>query len=367
MFCRGNFETCDLNTHIEFFHSLVPSFLLFPGDNGDNRILLLDNNCPLYAGSAQSTDCLTGSSSSAAAIVGGVFGGLIAGAVIALGIAALVVVIIVKWRRSRENEEVPPHPKTHRFPTSATEVRYTHNSQSDDPGYEFLPVFNKGSGTEVNGDDFDAEYDIPQVALTGLPSVAADGPQYEVMDPVEEKTAAGSCRAGVGGHKSPGKKQAPSNTAKQPKKKQKSSPRSRKATCVNVDKEVPVTPQAQGGMVQTAPQKPRKHDYLNVDKGPSEKPGSKAPQKLNVNEGPSGPSETSGGKKASVIAASSIGAKSLDAIKTVGIVGKGSPPQQRAFVPIIQQQQEESGFKAMREKLANTSGASVVGEGQSKR
>lgn len=330
------------------------------------------------------------------------------GAAIAVSVTILVFVLIVKYRRvGGDDEEMSPHPKTSQFPgkspSSAADLRYDQQQQSDDAGYEFLPVFNKGSGTEVRGGggDPDAEYDIPQAALTGLPS--GTGPtrsEYEVMSPLEGETAIGDGSGRKGGNK----KHAPPppKGSKEHKKKQKSSPRARKPTYENVDKEPSETPPIQGGKAQKTAQKSRKHDYLNVDAGAPENPpvqgtkaqkapkkhdylnvdagapvnppvqggkAQKAPQKsqkpnyLNVEEGPSAPGKK---KKLQVSegVASSTGMKSTDA-KTKAVMGKGSPPDPPPPPVVFQQQEGGSGFKAMRQKMANSSGASVVGEGQS--
>lgn len=257
-------------------------------------------------------ECLTGGSSSIGAIVGGVIGGFIAGTVISLGIAAIVIAIVTKCRK--KDEDMEPHPKTNKFPgtssTTTAEPYYTQQqNQSDDPGYEFLPVFNKGS--EVK-DDPDAEYDVPQLALTGLPAAhAVVNSEYEVMDPVEEKTLG----AGRGGKGDSSKRQKAPALPKQ---------KLPKPTFINEDK--------------------------TVDKGPSKAP--LAP----------------GGKKK--VSASNTGERATQSTANLkrkyqtegqqGAVGKGSPPQHGA----VGQPEEVGGFRAMREKLAANMGGATV-EGQS--
>lgn len=371
---------CDLNTHIEFFHSLSPSFLLFL----DERLLLLDsneNNCPLYTGSADSTSCLTGSTSSIGSIVGGVIGGIIAGAVIALGIAALVIVIILKRRKS-DTKELDPHPTTSKFPgkgssglVEAAEQRYAgKQNPSDDAGYEFLPVFNKGP----TGDATDAEYDIPQLALSGLPSAPAAGQsEYEVMDLMDTNT--GTAGGGKESRFSKRKKApaAPKGSKQKEKKEKEGKPaqKGKKAGHESVEKKGRENAEKKGYENVFG-----KKGYENVDMKDDDGGTPKYPlaQKKFELSAP----KVSGSSITPVPAQSlpsppplpppTIDAKKGPAKGVKGEVGKGvkgevgkkSSQLQAAASPPSTESQEVGRFKAMREKFAANfgGGAAVAGE-----
>ncbi len=192
--CAEDVQACNLSTHLEFFHSLANPYLLVT-----SSVYLLDKNCPLYTTSAQSTDCLS-SSSPIAAAVGAAFGGLIVGAVTAVVICLIVAVVIVK-RRARETEEDNPHPMTFKNSKKASmkspkgnkystggagkEIEVdegNYDNYDNDPGYEFLPTF-KNQTMEEKARGLNVEYDNPQNVISGLPSAAnRQSAEYEIPD-----------------------------------------------------------------------------------------------------------------------------------------------------------------------------------------
>ena len=187
--CRNNVRSCSLNAHLEFFHSLPNPHLLV-----SDSLYLLDRNCPLYASSSQSADCLT-PSPSVGATAGAAVGGLIAGAALTAGIVVVILVILyVRRRRKRDEIEYTPHPKTLDNPKKAhlgtneystkgqgdDEIEVDDGHYDNDPSYEFLPTFKDQTMEEKA---VDAEYDIPQDVLHGLPSSHNRQPSVEYEYP----------------------------------------------------------------------------------------------------------------------------------------------------------------------------------------
>lgn len=242
--CNGDFLTCDLSSHIEFFHSLPSPFLLF--SNAPSQVLVLDKNCPLYADSARSSDCLSGAPSPLGAIVGGLIGGMVAGAVIASGAMAVVFFLLRKKLSKKEREERSPHPTTRTYPANFAGHNQSDESgqqQHEEPGYEFLPL-SSGMPPNVDGgpprEDEGAEYDIPQVVLTGLPPAVIPATEYECMDPPPPPKVKPGGKKGQrsrGGH---GKKQAPPDNSTTGKKKSKAV--QAKPAYLNVGKQYVVAP-----------------------------------------------------------------------------------------------------------------------------
>jgi hypothetical protein len=354
-FCGGVFQTCDLSTHIEMFHSLVPAFLRF-----ENRILLLDNNCPLYSGSVRSTECLTGRSSSTASLAGGVIGGIFAGVVLTLGIGAVVIAVIIFKCRNWDEDELNPHPKTDKFPKGevssssigTTEQRYANQkNQPDDPGYEFLPVFNKGPSGDETGEL--SEYDVPQLALSGLPEAPPPNAEYEVMGDLVPEKSRGKGKKG-GSSKKKHAPQVPKSSKEQAQKKQKNT---RRQAYENVDG---------SSAAEGPPPPPVTADKMKkLDASASRIQAADGAPAVNAKKKttPAKGRHTEVGKGSTQQQSAAVKAPPLQTA-----AGKAPPAAGKALQTAAAESEEVDGFKAMRNKLAaNIGGGATAVEASTKK
>lgn len=349
--CLGNLQQCDFNTHLEHFRSIPSPFLAI----SNSTLLLLDRSCPLYASSAQSTECLTSVGFSAGVLAGGVVGGMVLGACIALCCVVVVVLVFVHIKRRRQGKkEMTPHPTSHNFPRkdlhNMKDLQAHHNkNSSDDTGYEYLPTFRTQTLEKSQQDE--GGYDIPHDVVKGLPTATAANPDGEYIIP-DAPTTGGSgsgSAAGAGGVVDQDKFKT---------QKLELQNKGRTKTYENVKKK--------GGATAAVGQPSSKGQKKTGDATGTGSDGSKVSSKLR--QGSDDP--TKNRKKAEPVGVAKKVAPSTSQLQGSGqaaaTVAGGVKPPQGQVKGVGQEKgeepEEDMGFKAMRNKLAGISGAKVVTE-----
>lgn len=258
MFCSGELQNCEVNTHLEFFHSLLPAFL-----NLSDVLLLLDPSCPLYASSPMSSECsATPTTFTAGQLAGAAIGAALAMLIVVTLLAVVVLLVVIQRKRRREREkELSSHPMSKtRMKVRSIHKRSTLTHPATNTGqednYEMLPA-QLDTGLvrkEEKKEEAPPEYEIPSNVVNLPTAVSQDSVEYEEMlDGVE-----------VGGGDN---KKAPLRPRGGGKKEKKSDKKKKKNTLApayaNVGKGAAAKPRDQQGAHSGA--EALKPNYANMD------------------------------------------------------------------------------------------------------
>lgn len=386
--CANDVRMCNLYTHLEFFHDLSNAYLLVSGS-----VYLLDKTCPLYTTSPDSSECLS-SGTSAGGIVGAMFGGLIAGAAISAGICLVIFIVVIK-RGRRESEKDNPHPKTFKKAsmrpkkvnnyTTKEEKKEEDDEDLDDyvdveggkfgdSSYEYLPTFkDKTMKDKAKGPD--AEYDVPQDIMTGLPGGKlqnSGGYEYPDISGAKDASSSLEMQAKKASLKKPlqvgkGRKEGKGKVAKPQSAKKSGVKDVATKTASTIPKQPPGKASKPAEVAPSTAQppvtaKPTTQQPAITNIPPPPPPA--APPVVTQQQPPATKTPPAA-KTISTQQKPTMG--QLPTAKTpLQPVAKTMPAQQKVSAKIPQpppplvEKEEETGFQAMRKKLANLSGATVV-------
>ncbi len=142
--------------------------------DGISSVLLVDTSCSsLYVSSMGNTNCLASFSTSSGSVVGGTLGGIIAGAIVTLAVAFIILMSLLIYKKKKnflkdKEDELPPHPMSRTYKGKPT------NSANAEDGeyYEDMATFNKSTSED--------NYEDPSALNRSKEFSVSDG--YEIPD-----------------------------------------------------------------------------------------------------------------------------------------------------------------------------------------